>query len=89
MSFGTNRIIFQKARLGESKVGENKVFKLASVREQRTRNLGNVRCIKDEDSKVAVEEVVIKERWPRYFCKLFNGDMLKNSLKREHGCSER
>jgi len=32
----------------ESKEGEKEIFKLARVRERRTRDLGVVRCIKDE-----------------------------------------
>ena len=32
-----------------SKEGENEVFRLARAREGRTRDLGSVRCIKDED----------------------------------------
>ena len=37
-------------------------FKLARARERSATDLGNVRCIKDEDGKVLVEETKIKER---------------------------
>ena len=56
-----------------SKEGENEVFKLASVRERRTRDLSSVRCIKDEDGKVLVEDAKVQERWQSYFYKFFNG----------------
>jgi len=51
----------------EAKEGEKEVFKLARAGEKRTRDLGNVRCIKYEDDKVLVEEANIKERWLWYF----------------------
>jgi len=57
-----------------SKEGENKVFKLARARERQTRDLSCVRCIKDEDGKVLVEDTKVQERWQSYFYKLFNGE---------------
>lgn len=44
----------------ETKEVEKEIFKLA--RERRTRDFSNVRYIKDEDDKVRVEKVEIKER---------------------------
>ena len=58
----------------ETKEGEKVVFKLAKARENKTRDLGCVRCIKGENGKVLVEETEIKERWRSYFSKLFNGE---------------
>jgi len=52
-------------RLG-TKEGEKEVFRLARARARKTRDLGVVRCIKDEDSKVLYEDVEIKERWQRF-----------------------
>ena len=66
----------------ETKKGEKDAFKLSTVRERRTKDLGNVRCIKDEDGKVLLEEAVIKERWHTYFYKLFNGEMIENPQRR-------
>jgi len=48
-------------RLG-TKEGEKEVFRLARARARKTRDLGVVRCIKDEDGKVLYEDVEIKER---------------------------
>jgi len=45
-----------------TKEGDKDVFKLARDREKKTRDLGNVRCIKGEDGKVLVEEARIRER---------------------------
>jgi len=57
-----------------SQEGENEVFKLARARERRTRDLGSVKGIKDEDGKVLVEDTKVQERWQSYFYKLFNGE---------------
>ena len=59
-----------------AKGGENEVFKLARARERRSRDLSGVRCIKDEDGRVLVEDAKVQERWQGYFCKLFNGEDL-------------
>ena len=67
-----------------AKGGENEVFMLARARERRTRDLGSVRCIKDEDGKVLVKDAKIQERWQGYFCKLFNGEDLDVSQHTEH-----
>jgi len=45
-----------------TKEWEKEVFKLA-----RARDLGVVRCIKDENGKVLSEDSEIKERWQRFF----------------------
>ena len=47
----------------ETKEGEKDIFKLARVRQRKTKDLGNIRCIKDNNRKVLVEEAKIKERW--------------------------
>jgi len=57
----------------ETREGEKDVFKLARIWEKKTRDLGNIRCIRDEDSKVLVEESKIRGRWRSYFYELFNG----------------
>ena len=57
-----------------TKEGEKEVFRLARANERKSRDLGVVRCIKDEEGKVLTEDVEIKERWQRFFVKLLNGD---------------
>ena len=50
------------------------MFKLVRAREKKTRDIGNIRCIKGEDSKVSVEETNIREICRSYFSLLFNGE---------------
>ena len=57
-----------------TKDGEKEVFKLARASERKTRDLGVVRCIKDEEGKVLTEDVEIRERWQIFFAKLLNGE---------------
>jgi len=64
----------------ETKEGEKDVFRLARAWERRTRDLGSVRCIKDDDGKILVEEPKIRERWQSYFSKLFNDKRNVDSL---------
>jgi len=40
----------------ETKEGKKVVFKLSRVRERRTRDLGDVRCVKDENCKIRTKE---------------------------------
>ena len=63
----------------DTKEGAKEAFQLGMVRERRRRDMYNIRCIKDEDDKVLVEEVKSKEGWQMYFFKLFNGEMNENS----------
>ncbi|KAM1184249.1 hypothetical protein ACFX1S_013853 [Malus domestica] len=42
------------------------------AREKKTRDLNQVRCIKDEDGKVLATENAVKDRWRGYFHNLFN-----------------
>ena len=44
----------------------------------------SVRCIKDEDGRVLLEDVKVQDRWQSYFCKLFNGEDLDVSQHTEH-----
>ncbi|XP_075086363.1 uncharacterized protein LOC142169062 [Nicotiana tabacum] len=54
--------------------GGKKLFRLAKAREKKARDLDQVRCIKDEEGKVLVEEVGIRRRWQTYFHRLLNED---------------
>ena len=47
----------------ETRKGEKDVFKLTRATKKKTRDLGNIRCIKGEDGKVLVEEIKIRKRW--------------------------
>ncbi|KAL6543328.1 hypothetical protein OROHE_010848 [Orobanche hederae] len=60
------------ARL-DTKEGEKDIYKLARMREKKTRDIVKVKCVKDTDQKVLVQDKEIKERWRSYFDTLFNG----------------
>ncbi|KAM1632312.1 hypothetical protein ACFX2K_020220 [Malus domestica] len=65
----------------DTKKGELDIYKLARAREKKTRDLNQVRCIKDEDGKVLATENAVKDRWKGYFHNLFNeGHEMSDSL---------
>ncbi|ONM02098.1 Retrovirus-related Pol polyprotein LINE-1 [Zea mays] len=43
------------------------------IRERKTRDVNQVKCIKDEANQLLVKSEEIKNRWKEYFNKLFNG----------------
>ena len=45
-----------------TKDGENYVYKLAKLRERKIRDFNHIKCIKNEDSRVLVQEEATKER---------------------------
>ena len=56
-----------------TKEGENDIYRMASVRERKTRNFNQVKCIKNEREHLLLKEDEIQHRWQEYFDKLFNG----------------
>ncbi|XP_047264597.1 uncharacterized protein LOC124896796 [Capsicum annuum] len=56
----------------EKKGGEKRLFRLDKAREQKGRDLDQVKCIKGENGRVLVEDVQIKKRWREYFQRLLN-----------------
>ena len=57
-----------------TKEGEKDVYKIARIRERKTRYLNQVKCIKDEMDQLLVKGQDIKQRWQSYFDNLFNGE---------------
>ena len=47
---------------------------MARVRERKTRDFSQVKCIKDDMDQLLVKEDEIRLRWQEYFDRLYNGD---------------
>lgn len=54
----------------DTKEGERYMYKLAKQREKKSKDLTQVKCIKDENQKVLFLEKDIQHRWVSYFDKL-------------------
>jgi hypothetical protein len=63
------------------KDGENNVYKMAKLRERKTRDFHQVKCIKDETDRLLVKDEEIKNRWRAYFDKLFNDESEKTAIE--------
>ncbi|XP_070042536.1 uncharacterized protein [Nicotiana tomentosiformis] len=70
------------------KGGDKKLFRLAKAREKKACDLDLVRCIKDEDGRVLIEEAQIRQRWQSYFHKLLNKEGDGNIVLGKLGHSE-
>ena len=51
------------------------------VRERKTRDFNQVKCIKDEREHLLVKEDEIRHRWQEYFDKLFNGENMDTTFQ--------
>ena len=58
-------------RLG-TREGEKGVYKIAKSRARSQRDVGDVRCVRDENGEVLVKDNEIQDRWQRYFSALTN-----------------
>ena len=56
-------------RLG-TKEGEKDIYRMARIREQKTRDINQIKWIKDETDRLLVKDDEIKGRWREYFDKL-------------------
>ena len=45
-----------------TKEGKKDIYRMAKIRERKTRDLSQVKCIKDEDNRILVRDEEIKNR---------------------------
>jgi hypothetical protein len=67
-------------RLG-TKEGEKDIYRMAKSRERKTRDIIQVKYIKDETERLLTKNEDIKNRWREYFNKLFNEDTGSSSIE--------
>uniref|UniRef100_A0A8I6YAQ5 Reverse transcriptase domain-containing protein n=1 Tax=Hordeum vulgare subsp. vulgare TaxID=112509 RepID=A0A8I6YAQ5_HORVV len=64
-----------------TKEGERDIYKMAKIRERKTRDVGEVKCIKDRDDQLLVKDEAIKRRWRDYFDNLYNGEVDSSTIE--------
>jgi hypothetical protein len=57
-----------------TKEGEKDIYRMAKSRERKTRDIIQVKFIKDETERLLTKDEDMKNRWQEYFDKLFNED---------------
>jgi hypothetical protein len=67
-------------RLG-TKEEEKDIYRMAKSRERKTRNIIQVKCIKNATEWLLTKDEDIKNRWWEYFDKLFNEDNGSSSIE--------
>jgi hypothetical protein len=67
-------------RLG-TKEGEKNIYRMAKSRERKTRDIIQVKCIKDATEQLLTKYKDIKNRWREYFDKLFNENSGSSSIE--------
>ena len=55
-----------------TKDGEQKIYRIAKIKEHKSRDLDQVRCVKDEEGNVLVNDDNVRDKWKNYFYRLFN-----------------
>jgi hypothetical protein len=67
-------------RLG-MKEGEKDIYRMVKSREEKTRDIIQVKYIKDETERLLTKDKNIKNMWQEYFDKLFNEDSRSSSIE--------
>ena len=66
-------------RLG-MKEGEKYIYRMARICERKTRDINQIKCIKDGTDRLLVKDEIM-DRWREYFDKLFNGESESPTLE--------
>ena len=61
---------------------------MAKIRERKTRDIGQVKCIKDGAGQLLVKDEEINHRWREYFDKLFNGEIESSTIELDDSFDE-
>jgi cytoplasmic iron level regulating protein YaaA (DUF328/UPF0246 family) len=64
-----------------TKEGKNDIYRMAKSRERKTRDIIQVKYIKDVTERLLIKDEDIKNRWREYFDKLFNEDSESSSIE--------
>jgi hypothetical protein len=64
-----------------TKEGEKDIYRMAKSGERKTRDIIQVKCIKDAIERLLTKDEDIKNRWQEYFDKLFNEDSGRSSIE--------
>jgi hypothetical protein len=64
-----------------TKEGEKDIYRMTKSRERKTRNIIQIKCIKDATERLLTNDEDIKNRWWEYFDKLFNEDSESSSIE--------
>jgi hypothetical protein len=63
------------------KEGEKDIYRMAKSQERKTRDITQVKCIKDATERLLTKDEDINNRWREYFDKLFNEDSGNSSIE--------
>jgi hypothetical protein len=64
-----------------TKEWEKDIYRMVKSRERKTRDIIQVKCIKDVTERLLTKDEDIKNMWWEYFDKLFNKDSVSSSTK--------
>ncbi|GJN25505.1 hypothetical protein PR202_gb13340 [Eleusine coracana subsp. coracana] len=68
-------------RLG-TKEGEKDIYRMARIRERKTRDINQIKCIKDGVDRLLVRDEEIKDRWRERFVRRIQETEIEEALKR-------
>ena len=69
--------------------GEKNMYKIAKSRARAQRDVGDVRCVKDENGEVLVRDNEVQDLWRKYFAGLMNEGAESAEHTVEEGDEER